>query len=357
MIYHKSCEQCGKSYKTNYIKSRACSRSCRRHIANVDCTCEMCGKKFTVYRCFAKQRFCSKLCRVESMKKSDCQKICNVCQKFYRNSYKRSKFCSIVCRQTMTQIMVICQVCGLERKVYRCFANSKFCSRACKNKDASGAEHWTKSNPELRRHATKKLRETVKTKESKERRSRAHIESYQRYPERREQLSKMMKQAYASGMMLGKNGQHSGGNRCPWYVFEIDGMMYKCQGLYELAFCDFLLKCGLTFILHPDTRDRLITWFDPITQKKRAYHPDFFVKDWNAYVEIKSRYTLLKDRYKLDSVKKNWEYAQDLLILSEKEFMMLGIDLSGHALRGVMRKRCVKKSKRFIRNVDCEDLR
>lgn len=77
------------------------------------------------------------------------------------------------------------------------------------------------------------------------------------------------------------------GRNVKWYTLQYaDGTEFKVQGSYELRYAQHLLECGIEFVAHPKSIPYVL---DDVQHR---YHPDFWLPSLNAYVEIKSNYTL-----------------------------------------------------------------
>lgn len=68
-IMLKKCIKCGKEFKTSHKKNKYCSMKCYNPVLKVEKECEVCGKKFKVYRHLEKTaKFCSSKCYWKSLK-------------------------------------------------------------------------------------------------------------------------------------------------------------------------------------------------------------------------------------------------------------------------------------------------
>jgi len=99
-------------------------------------------------------------------------------------------------------------------------------------------------------------------------------------PEFRDNISKYTAKAWADGKYDEvKVGQSK------WFDYEhSNGTIYKVQGTWELVFIKWMDDENITFDCH---RGRI-----PYTLngKDKSYYPDFFVHEWNQYVDIKNSY-------------------------------------------------------------------
>lgn len=114
--------------------------------------------------------------------------------------------------------------------------------------------------------------------------------SYKHTQETKEILSKKRVE------YLENNSKH-----CDWY--EVSGI--KVQGKLELVFANFLVKHKIQF-----SRKRILY------QEHRRYTPDFFLPDFNIYVEVKG-FLYEKDKAKLNAILK--EHEIDIRLAYKKD--------------------------------------
>jgi len=88
-----------------------------------------------------------------------------------------------------------------------------------------------------------------------------------------------------------------------------------------LAFTKWLDENEINFTSHPH-----YIFYRSNEDKKKRYHPDFYLKDFCTYVEVKSKFTLSKDQSKLDQIRVSNPYLK-LLVICEQELREIGIDL------------------------------
>jgi len=74
------------------------------------------------------------------------------------------------------------------------------------------------------------------------------------------------------------------------------GETYIVQGSYELAFIKWLDTNNMTYRCHADR----ITYIDD--NVTRTYLPDFFVYEWDAYVDVKSTYWYDQQKSKFEKI-------------------------------------------------------
>lgn len=79
------------------------------------------------------------------------------------------------------------------------------------------------------------------------------------------------------------------------YKYTINGRQYIVQGSYELAFIKWLDMNKMKFRCHEDR----IKYVDS-KGIERTYLPDFYIDEWNSYVDVKSSYwySIQLDKFK-----------------------------------------------------------
>ncbi len=135
-------------------------------------------------------------------------------------------------------------------------------------------------------------------------------DGYKHTEETKELLSKLMKERYA-------NGWESTAGRCEKldYISPIADKI-KVDGNWELRVAKYLDKIGVIW----ERNKKRFNYFNSITGKNATYCPDFFVKNWNCFIEVKGYKT------ELDDIKwKQFEY--NLQIWNKQKLIELGIDV------------------------------
>lgn len=142
----KQCENCGKEYtvpRCLYLRSRYCSRQCRRLGKIV--VCAVCGKSFYVNKGrIAEHNYCSIKC---AQGKRKTMMSCPVCGKVFYNkgNSSRRKYCSKTCSSSIRKrgVEKQCVQCGKKIYVQRCQdGENNFCGRKCQ-KEWHGMEKVT----------------------------------------------------------------------------------------------------------------------------------------------------------------------------------------------------------------------
>lgn len=144
-------------------------------------------------------------------------------------------------------------------------------------------------------------------------------------PANRKILSDQVKKAW-------KDGKYDSANigRCKWYTFQkSDGSVIKVQGTWEWSFAKWLDENDMNFKAH-------VGYIEYIDDEGhlRSYYPDFWVDEWNCYVDTKSEYFESLQKRKLEIVM----LTNDIKILSASDLKELGVvmfttkDLKGRAV-------------------------
>ena len=108
-------------------------------------------------------------------------------------------------------------------------------------------------------------------------------------------------------------------------LYEFDGSVYK--GKWELAVAKSLTKSGIRFTNRVDP----IPYFWPKTNKIHLYFPDFYLIDFNLYLEVKG-YERERDHAK-------WKCIDNLIVLRSDEIDRLNsgediINITGSSFNG-----------------------
>lgn len=202
--------------------------------------------------------------------------------------------------------MLLCKYCGKECKNHNSLINHERLCRSNPNKQRSNLsgsrEPWNKGK-------TKEIDARIMAGTDKRKRS---IETGRYIPHKTKHseemklyLSKKMKERYDSGW-------ECVAGRCPKYNYSspIAGDI-KVDGSWELTFCQYADKVGLTWRRNLDR----FVYIKP-DGKKSTYQPDFYVAEWNSYVEVKGYETEL-DRAKWS------QFPENLIILRRSDISEL----------------------------------
>lgn len=150
-------------------------------------------------------------------------------------------------------------------------------------------------NDELNAECRKKLSEKMKGDNNPS-----------RQPGASERISKQMQDFYSdennrkklSDRMCKLHLEGRGGSGyTKYYRYQIENTEYIVQGTYELSFIKWLDMNNMKFRCHADK----IPYIDK-EGKQHVYLPDFFVEDWNSYVDVKSGYWYNIQKEKFDDI-------------------------------------------------------
>lgn len=143
--YEKKCKTCGVTFTAYHKDTLYCSRECYEwdtdtppHKRTFKKICENCGKEFQAVH--AKDKFCSRDCRekfyANAKKKTAESRKCIICGKIFKTTYSKKITCSAECRKENkrfhTEIKGIrmkkCIVCGKE---FISLQGRQTCSKEC----------------------------------------------------------------------------------------------------------------------------------------------------------------------------------------------------------------------------------
>ncbi len=145
--------------------------------------------------------------------------------------------------------------------------------------------------------------------------SKSRKEKFKNDPEFMERHREMMKQRWKDGIFDNVNV-----GRCKWFDYiDRNNNEWKVQGTWELAFVKWLDENEFTFKVH---RDRI-----PYQMEDgwHSYYPDFWVEEWQCYVDIKAQYFLDLQKDKFEAIKSTTNIK--LRILLKEDLKQLGIIL------------------------------
>lgn len=112
--------------------------------------------------------------------------------------------------------------------------------------------------------------------------------------------------------------------QCEWHKFErSDGVVVKCQGLWELEFAKYLDMNGIDFITHPPCLEYVDG--DGIS---RNYMPDFYLFDEGKYVDVKNPFY---EKLHADKIQHVRNSNPDIIleVYGARKLRALGLELSG----------------------------
>lgn len=176
-------------------------------------------------------------------------------------------------------------------------------------------------NPDIAKNLSNKLKginlgdkNAAKRPEVRAKMSRTRREKVTNDLNYRKKMSEKVKKAWEDGKFDGVSvGQ------CKWYEYKCSkGKAYKVQGKWELAYIEWLDKNNYNFKAH---RGRIPYKLDEINKN---YYPDFWVDEFNSYVEIKCKHFYLKEKF--DAIKEH-NPKMKLMILFKEDLLKLGIKI------------------------------
>jgi hypothetical protein len=84
---------------------------------------------------------------------------------------------------------------------------------------------------------------------------------------------------------------------------------------YEVRYAKILDKSGIKWI-----RPTKVIWSDA-NGKPHRYYPDFFLPDYNVYIDTKNKYLIERDRYKIEKVSEQNNIVIKVISIQDIEFM------------------------------------
>lgn len=240
------------------------------------------------------------------------QVVCDVCEKEYETIYKYSeknhdRWGKHLCRHCVT-------VAVNSSPEYR-----KKMSEVVTKRYVEHPEIITKiSKTSKERGINSGDKNGMKNIEARKKTSETRKRKFKEDPEFAKKHVEMTKQAWADGKYDGV-----GVGRCKWYDYtKQDGTTIKCQGTWEWAFVKWADNNGIKF----DTHKGRIAYVDE-TGEAKNYYPDFYVLDWECYVDTKSKYFFDLNKEKIECILKSNPDLK-LKILGKEELIELGVDLA-----------------------------
>ena len=244
-----------------------------------------------------------------------------------------------------TKIYLICDSCNVEfikpsytdyinkekpkhpnedlcNKCWRKFLNNRV---EYKEKMSKSLKETHEKNPNIR----KKISKTMKDNQINvgEKNGMKNIEARLKVSKYRKELFKDQKERNKISLQKKKEWKEGKFNnaklgKCKWFNYiDQNNKNHKVQGTYELAFIKWLDKNNLIF----ETHKGRITYKNK-NNKICSYYPDFYVYNWESYVEIKSNYTLFLSSEKMKNIIDSNKHLK-FIILSNNELKNLGIKI------------------------------
>jgi len=126
----------------------------------------------------------------------------------------------------------------------------------------------------------------------------------------RNRISEYTSKAWADGKYEGVNVGQS-----KWHSYiHSNGIEYKVQGTWELEFIKWLDDNDLDFKCHKGRISYVLNG------QTKSYYPDFFVTDWDQYVDIKNHYHYTLQIDKFNALK---EQGKNIRIIFKEELEQL----------------------------------
>lgn len=237
-----------------------------------------------------------------------------------------------------------CEECGSNFKVKPSnFNKRKFCSIICRNKrdsrvflgegnPAYGKTYRTKTThpgwaAKIQQSTKGKInigeKNGMKRLEVRQRMSATRSKRLANDPELTKIISENTKKAWADGKFDGvRVGQ------CKWFAYtKLDGTIIKLQGIWELQFAKWMDENKLKFKTHRGK----IPYLDKCGNK-HSYYPDFFVYDWDSWVDIKNDYHYEIQKEKFECIIESNPNI-NLKILTDYDLKKLGVNLNQTLLK------------------------
>lgn len=249
----KACPTCGTEREFgNKHRNRPgfCSTRCAYDYRSRDVLpkpCPTCGTEFKKRN----GKFCSKKCAAEGYKGFKHSEQTKAAMSAAWTTERRAA-------AEKERVTKVCRICGSSFPVIKGsrYERAEMCSKKCHT------EFLKTDNPLKRPEIRARISEFAKNRPA----------------ELRKRIGTGVSKAWADGKF---DGVRTG--RCDWFAFPFpDGTTCKVQGTWELAFADWMESRGLSFIGH---RGRIGYDFGGV---RRNWYPDFWVDDWNCWVDVKS---------------------------------------------------------------------
>jgi len=233
------------------------------------------------------------------------------------------KFVNVEGKQYKSCYQIVCDDCKTEfirtqknhklslKKLQKWDITGEYCQR-CVMKHITNTDEYKKTMSKAIQNAydTKPEIRQKQSKTSRERGVNVGNKNPMKKLKNRKKLSESKKKQYANDKDLVKRLSDSVHKawldgkfdnvkvgRCKWFDYvDRFGNKHKAQGTWELAFMKWLDNRELTWVSH---KGRIV-----YTQgkKEKVYLPDMFVKEWNTYIDVKTKRWYDKDQEKFKSL-------------------------------------------------------
>lgn len=283
------------------------------------------------------QEFCSDACRVESRL---IIRICELCKREFKVDHRSpQKFCAKLCsnranlriaaleRRIHTDVCITCETCQEQFTVKYNHRDRRFCSKSCANNLPSRKALF------VQRVIDGDIRQTIESIRRGAEKRRGSNNSSTR-TDVRKKISETLRQRLRKikPKKIPYYTRNHKDTRCRWYHFVTKhDEIQVCQGGYELAFAQWCDANDISIISHPP----MIIYYDG--ERRHRYYPDFYLRDFNTYVDIKSSYTIKMHPEKLDRVKESNPHIK-LMVIAEPQLDEVGIKVDYKSILELRKK-------------------
>lgn len=229
----------------------------------------------------------------------------------YKADLKKGKkdfFCGLFCagRYRQTKVEAQCNFCGAKVvKVKSQLRDNNFCSSSC-------AAKFNNANRDA--SVYKKQSETLKRKIKNGELSKPQP-TPKNYCSIRIKTCNGCKKPFLTAYYLGNSNRVTCSDECAmqasvgcrkypngkrkltWFYNKYQKKEVLLESSWEVRLAKFLDGLNIVWVRPPS-----IYWFDS-SNKKRYYFPDFYLPDYDIYLDPKNKYLQGKDQYKLDDVR------------------------------------------------------
>lgn len=230
---------------------------------------------------------------------------CEICSAAFSAEKKNRRFCSRKCAAKIRTVDRKCLIC--ESIVKSTGTKRKFCSRGCyfvyqKNELSDFHSERMKivslgdNNPMS--YESIMARYNCSLEKAKELRKKMSGTAGKKFSiESRRKMSLKKKNLSNKDFGRGKGA----------YFFDIKNRKIWMRSSWERKFAKFLDVANLTWEYEPKCFDLI----------ERVYHPDFYIKEWNSFVEIKG-YLNERSKWQISKFRELYP-SEKLLVLRKKE--------------------------------------
>jgi hypothetical protein len=279
--------------------------------------CQHCGKEF-ISKPSAKRKFCSYKCNIDYKNANSklIKIICGICGKvFYQYPHYHSKYCSYKCsgksKKVINSDKIIkknCLICGKEFECYKSH-NIEFCSRKCfyKHFTVLDRSNWKKSSGRKANPDNYSFIQCLQCHKI--------FKFLKSWPHKFCSCECNYKFVKEQGLMKGKNHPNFGKIASHPQQIEYDNKMFRSS--WEANFAKWLDLSGIKWEYESKAFEL------KINNKDTTYTPDFYLPEFDCYIEIKGRwYYNSKEKFDLFL-----EIFSDINIklLQKKELKLLGV--------------------------------